>query len=305
MIAIDGYRGVNLAVLKPGVAIPEIGAALAGALDNMNDVHFGINNDDFDALLNLGNPAEADLQGLGPRILDIKNRGGRTAEDTWFALQHLMPRQRPATPGFQAYYDILNQSKPINKQTFPVGAKLSNVDVGGQKKYQDGAVNKGGNYAHVMQMGVRWSKTALEHVLAMGRGRIHFHLDGMGSISDIVDRTGGYGYNVTSRELRYVHRNWGRFKRVVTFYNGYSAGGMAVMVQPPWLWMPDNTALRCMKCKKEFGLFTRKHHCRRCGRIFCDDCSSHTKDISNRLTRPGSAAETGAVRLCDGCFFKT
>jgi hypothetical protein len=305
MLAINNFMGVTLAEASPGVPIPEIGAA-AGVLDNMHDVHFGINSNQYDGLLNMGIAAEADLAGLGPRILDLKNRGGRTAEDTWFALQHGAPRQRPATPGFQAYYDILNQTKPVKKQTFSPGSLMSNVDQGGQKKYQDGAPNKGGNYAHPFQHGVRWSKTALEHVAATGRGHIHFHLDGMGSIGDIVDRSGGYAYNVTSRELRYLHRNWGRFQQHVIFYNGYTAHGDAVRVQAPWLWMDDSTALRCMRCKTQFTFFTRKHHCRQCGRIFCSDCSSHTKDIANRVTKPGaSSPETGAVRLCDGCYFKT
>ena len=29
----------------------------------------------------------------------------------------------------------------------------------------------------------------------------------------------------------------------------------------------------CQNCKKAFNSFRRKHHCRSCGRILCDDCS--------------------------------
>jgi hypothetical protein len=28
-----------------------------------------------------------------------------------------------------------------------------------------------------------------------------------------------------------------------------------------------------VSCLKSFGVFTRRHHCRTCGRIFCDDCT--------------------------------
>lgn len=38
-------------------------------------------------------------------------------------------------------------------------------------------------------------------------------------------------------------------------------------------WMPDDACVRCLACKDEFGVFTRKHHCRWCGRIFCNDCT--------------------------------
>uniref|UniRef100_A0A8C7YKQ3 Zinc finger, FYVE domain containing 21 n=1 Tax=Oryzias sinensis TaxID=183150 RepID=A0A8C7YKQ3_9TELE len=31
---------------------------------------------------------------------------------------------------------------------------------------------------------------------------------------------------------------------------------------------------RCMQCDIKFDFMKRKHHCRRCGRCFCDKCSS-------------------------------
>ncbi|KAI9280016.1 hypothetical protein BY458DRAFT_501067 [Sporodiniella umbellata] len=43
-------------------------------------------------------------------------------------------------------------------------------------------------------------------------------------------------------------------------------------------WKPDSEANRCMflGCSISFGLFDRRHHCRKCGDIFCSaHCSSH------------------------------
>lgn len=41
------------------------------------------------------------------------------------------------------------------------------------------------------------------------------------------------------------------------------------------VWIPDQSANRCMICKEEFGtLFRRKHHCRACGKVVCHSCSS-------------------------------
>ncbi|GKT19073.1 hypothetical protein ADUPG1_011436 [Aduncisulcus paluster] len=37
-------------------------------------------------------------------------------------------------------------------------------------------------------------------------------------------------------------------------------------------WIPDGPDDRCAICNSEFSLFHRRHHCRRCGRIFCADC---------------------------------
>jgi hypothetical protein len=41
----------------------------------------------------------------------------------------------------------------------------------------------------------------------------------------------------------------------------------------PWRWVADEEACACKRCAREFNLVRRKHHCRLCGHIFCDDCS--------------------------------
>jgi hypothetical protein len=38
-------------------------------------------------------------------------------------------------------------------------------------------------------------------------------------------------------------------------------------------WVVDNTVTACMLCGGEFGLFHRRHHCRRCGRMVCAVCA--------------------------------
>ena len=39
-------------------------------------------------------------------------------------------------------------------------------------------------------------------------------------------------------------------------------------------WIPDASVVSCMICTKQFTLFRRRHHCRRCGACVCDGCSS-------------------------------
>eukprot|EP01102_Stenamoeba_stenopodia_P016564 TRINITY_DN5800_c0_g1_i4.p1 TRINITY_DN5800_c0_g1~~TRINITY_DN5800_c0_g1_i4.p1 ORF type:complete len:355 (-),score=108.27 TRINITY_DN5800_c0_g1_i4:60-1124(-) len=53
-------------------------------------------------------------------------------------------------------------------------------------------------------------------------------------------------------------------------------------------WVPDNEVNNCLNCNAPFSLFSRKHHCRKCGQIFCGACSS-------RRTRTNE-------RVCDACF---
>ena len=39
-------------------------------------------------------------------------------------------------------------------------------------------------------------------------------------------------------------------------------------------WTDDEFVSACHRCRSEFSLFNLKHHCRNCGLIFCDKCSS-------------------------------
>ncbi|KAJ1956957.1 hypothetical protein GGI12_005168 [Dipsacomyces acuminosporus] len=43
---------------------------------------------------------------------------------------------------------------------------------------------------------------------------------------------------------------------------------------PESAWEPDEATATCHKCERRFTLFLRRHHCRRCGLVFCDSCSS-------------------------------
>lgn len=60
-----------------------------------------------------------------------------------------------------------------------------------------------------------------------------------------------------------------------------------------------NPILNCMicRCRVEFGVFTRKHHCRACGQIFCDRCSN------KQMLLPQFGIEK-KVRVCEACFDK-
>ncbi|XP_056018869.1 RUN and FYVE domain-containing protein 2-like isoform X6 [Ostrea edulis] len=57
-------------------------------------------------------------------------------------------------------------------------------------------------------------------------------------------------------------------------------------------WMSDKEATNCKGCSKEFSISRRRHHCRNCGDIFCNECSD------NKMPLPSSAKP---VRVCDNC----
>lgn len=60
------------------------------------------------------------------------------------------------------------------------------------------------------------------------------------------------------------------------------------------IWIPDPRATMCMLCTFEFTLTWRRHHCRACGKVVCQACSSNKyrlKYLKNQL-----------ARVCDQCF---
>uniref|UniRef100_A0A8C4SLQ6 Ankyrin repeat and FYVE domain containing 1 n=1 Tax=Erpetoichthys calabaricus TaxID=27687 RepID=A0A8C4SLQ6_ERPCA len=60
--------------------------------------------------------------------------------------------------------------------------------------------------------------------------------------------------------------------------------------EPPWC---DGS--NCYECSAKFGVTTRKHHCRHCGRLLCHKCSmKEIPIIKFDLNKP--------VRVCDICF---
>jgi hypothetical protein len=60
-------------------------------------------------------------------------------------------------------------------------------------------------------------------------------------------------------------------------------------------WVPDEAVDACMICRIEFSLFTRRHHCRRCGRCLCDSCSPV------RAYGVGSKHQFRDQRVCPPC----
>ncbi len=60
-------------------------------------------------------------------------------------------------------------------------------------------------------------------------------------------------------------------------------------------WEQDAEASQCYSCSTPFTFVERRHHCRRCGNVFCQACSSHrAKLLLFQVREP--------ARVCDECF---
>ncbi len=69
-------------------------------------------------------------------------------------------------------------------------------------------------------------------------------------------------------------------------------------------WKHDSEKAACEGCGKEFTFVRRKHHCRRCGGLFCDACSSKKLNLAVALTGENNATaeHVKKARVCDTCY---
>ena len=81
-------------------------------------------------------------------------------------------------------------------------------------------------------------------------------------------------------------------------------------------WVNDESTQNCYNCKKIFMFYRRKHHCRLCGKIFCNDCSLKRTHIPESLLCGESkkiqwneylasyliSIDLTKYRVCDQCY---
>ncbi|KAI8601976.1 FYVE zinc finger-domain-containing protein [Dissophora ornata] len=68
-------------------------------------------------------------------------------------------------------------------------------------------------------------------------------------------------------------------------------------------WEDDSTVLGCHICLSMFSLYgNRKHHCRLCGRVICDNCSTTTPLYLNMSSYPDGSDAVSHTRACKECI---
>lgn len=83
-----------------------------------------------------------------------------------------------------------------------------------------------------------------------------------------------------------------------------------VLLVGPAEWQADDRCYACVLCQQDFSFITRKHHCRSCGVVVCDECSQHREYLSQPAregatgrppTSPTPDVPCSLQRICDAC----
>lgn len=240
--------------------LTELGVA-QGPLGN-NDCHFGRSGRVNVNTIQMHRNWQA-VQSYGPRAADAYKRGGIVAEMLWDEWNE-KPNEQTYSNALKQFlitfdevgrnkvheipgntnspsYTVRDATAPKN-ELFPNNAFAGKYsEVSNDRRYKSGAQDKTMNSIHYDlysqdQRGARWSKVALEATL-VNKGLVHFHLDGMGDIEQLLNKQGHFNFGCTTRELRYVKRNWNRFKDHTIFYNGFvleDNSHYPMQVEKPW-----------------------------------------------------------------------
>ncbi|OCK83381.1 FYVE-domain-containing protein [Lepidopterella palustris CBS 459.81] len=74
--------------------------------------------------------------------------------------------------------------------------------------------------------------------------------------------------------------------------------GSDIMLPP---WQPDSEVLQCPVCGNSFSFWFRKHHCRKCGRVVCANCSPHRITIPRQFIvhPPCESVSGGGLTIID------
>ncbi|KAF9049556.1 FYVE-domain-containing protein [Hymenopellis radicata] len=87
------------------------------------------------------------------------------------------------------------------------------------------------------------------------------------------------------------------------------------VLMPKSLWKPDSSSTYCDNffCRVSFSIFERRHHCRKCGGIFCATCTGRTTQLLDTsmldfVHPPRNASihdfnsPISESRVCDDCY---
>jgi hypothetical protein len=113
-------------------------------------------------------------------------------------------------------------------------------------------------------------------------------------------------HGLTTRSMQFSSTQQNAVGQTVT-WKERSEGGAVKVRTATARWKDDNEVNACEneKCKRQFTFVRRKHHCRRCGGIFCDACTTKRKVLKNPLLENGGRGTGSALsRVCDACAFE-
>lgn len=133
------------------------------------------------------------------------------------------------------------------------------------------------------------------------------------NMHEINDKYGQFDENQNNNQNQHSNafQNINTAQKVIDGVNYFSGTVGSIMAMPskmltswvadqinPNYWVPNARIQHCNQCEKQFEPLDQKHHCRRCGSGFCENCCNKLQPVPER------GWGNQPVRVCDLCFEK-
>eukprot|EP01043_Picozoa_sp_COSAG02_P067458 COSAG02_NODE_10848_length_1846_cov_2.476245_2_plen_125_part_00 len=73
---------------------------------------------------------------------------------------------------------------------------------------------------------------------------------------------------------------------------------VAILPLPRDQWQRDEDSTACSSCGHAFTMYWRRHHCRKCGKLFCGNCAKARHAFG---TTQESSHKEEVLRVCVAC----
>ncbi|CEI90922.1 hypothetical protein RMCBS344292_05231 [Rhizopus microsporus] len=154
----------------------------------------------------------------------------------------------------------------------------------------DTCVKNGGN-AFLREIA---SREFMDELILILKAPTGCNIDVKNKLLEIIQTWGMASRN--NRDLSYMYDTYALLKAEGTQFPPVRENLDAIFLEtaaaPEW---SDSDV--CERCRTPFTITNRKHHCRRCGGTFCQQCSAKSLPLPQ-------LAINEPVRVCDGCYIK-
>ncbi|WAR04039.1 MTMR3-like protein [Mya arenaria] len=123
----------------------------------------------------------------------------------------------------------------------------------------------------------------------------HLDVDGLTKFVDPVQK------QISSIKDKYEQQIAGELASIQSNYSNAASDASWDQMDDPEVnmtrWVPDHSVTHCAGCDTQFTWRIRRHHCRNCGKIFCDSCSAEKAPLPHQMI-------VTEERVCQHCYKK-
>jgi len=201
--------------------------------------------------------------------------------------QHVRSTSYHTPPGSQQISPLSTSGQEQQRSSMPSSPKSNNDRQGGRPMYMPAVLRPNSDFTQVSRTNTGTYSPASEH----SRSRRNSN---SGTFRNVP------GFGVIQRLSRRSTDELAKEKELVgTLDHKLFPEVTDAPTRQHWKHDPESSICDDATCRRGFSYFVRRHHCRRCGNIFCDEHSSYEIPLDQDANYNPRGAPS---RTCNHCF---